>query len=135
MRIFIILFLLLTSLTAKSADFSVIVNKPFNDALFDITEDYDRHISAVGFSKDYKQSSSNKNNTYYNAFDYLSSIADAHGPQMHLLKIDEYADITLSKATKMSHFSEAIALVKTPSNGYFIGGYTLDGSLIILKLE
>jgi outer membrane protein OmpA-like peptidoglycan-associated protein len=135
MRIFIILFLLLTSLMAKSSDFSVIVNEPFNDALFDITQDYDRQISAVGFSKKYKQTSNNKSNTYTNAFDYLSSVADAHGPQMHLLKINRYADVTLSKATKMTRFTQAIALVKTPANGYFVGGYTLDGSLIILKLD
>jgi outer membrane protein OmpA-like peptidoglycan-associated protein len=135
MRIFIILFLLLTSLYSKGSDFSVVINKPFNDALLDITQDYDRQISAVGFSREYKQSSNNQSNTYTNAFDYLSSVADAHGPQMQLVKIDKYANLTLNKATKMSSFSEAIAVIKTPSNGYFVGGYTLDGSLIILKLD
>jgi len=35
----------------------------------------------------------------------------------------------------MSKFSEAIAIVKTPSNGYYLGGYTLDGSLLIAKLD
>ena len=130
-----ILLLLLTSLYSKNSDFSVIIDEPFNDALFDITQDYDRQISAVGFSKNYKQSSTKNNTTYTNAFNYLNSIADAHGSQMHLVKIDKYANLTLSQATKMSKFSEAIAVVKTPSNGYFVGGHTLGGSLIILKLD
>ncbi len=137
MKLFLLLFTLLlsTSILAKSSDFSIVIDEPFNDALFDITQDYDREISAVGFSKSYKQSSNNKSKTYTNAFDYLSSISNAHGSQMHLLKIDKYANLTLNRATKMSKFSEAIALVKTPTNGYFVGGYTLDGSLIILKLD
>jgi outer membrane protein OmpA-like peptidoglycan-associated protein len=135
MRILFILLLLLNSLAAKSSDFSVIVDEPFNDALFDITQDYDRQISAVGFSREFKQGASTKSKTYTNAFDYLASVSDAHGPQMHLLKIDRYANLSLNKAIKMSRFNEAIALVKTPSNGYFVGGYTLDGSLIILKLD
>lgn len=131
----IILFLfLLTSLYSKSSDFSVIVQEPFNDALFDVTQDYDGQISAVGISRNYKESKI-KSKTYTNAFEYLSSVSDAFGSQMHLLKIDNYANLTINKSSKMSKFSEAIAVVKTPSNGYFVGGYTLDGSLIILKLD
>ena len=52
-----------------------------------------------------------------------------------MLKLDGNGDILLSKSAKLSKFNEAIALVKTPSNGYFVGGYTLDGSLIVLKLD
>lgn len=135
MRILIILFLLLTSICAKSSDFSIVINKPFNNVLFDITQDYDRQISAVGYSQDYKHSSKKSNTTYTNAFDYLSSVANSYGPQMHLVKIDKYANLTLNRATKMTRFSKAVAVVKTPTNGYFIGAYTLDGSLIILKLD
>ncbi|MFT7002958.1 MAG: outer membrane protein OmpA-like peptidoglycan-associated protein [Sulfurimonas sp.] len=135
MRILIIVFLLLTSLIAKSSDFSVIINEPFNNVLFDITEDYDRQISAIGFSKSYKQSSTNKSNTYTDAFEYLASIANTYGSNIHLIKIDKQANISLNKSTKMDTFSEAVALVKTPSNGYFVGGYTLDGSLVIIKLD
>lgn len=135
MRILIILFLFLSSIYAKSSDFSVIINEPFNDSLFDITQDYDRELSAVGFSREYKQSPINKRRVYTNPFNYLSSTSNTHGSQMHLLKIDEYANIILNKAIKMPHFSEAVAVKKTPSNGYFIGGYTFDGSLIVLKLD
>ncbi len=135
MRNIFLSLLLITTLYAKSSDFSVIIDEPFNDALFDITEDYDRQISAVGFSKEYVQTSSQNNNTFTNAFDYLASVTDAHGSRMQLIRINKFADITLSKAFNMSQFSEAVALAKTPSNGYYIGGYTLDGELMILKLD
>ena len=125
---------MLSSLYAKTADFSLIVHKPFNAALFDVTEDYDRSISAVGFSKDYKQDA-NLGETYTNAFDYLASVSSHNGTQMHLIKVNNSAKTLLSKTSKLSSFSEAIALVKTPSNGYFIGGYTMDGSLLVLKLD
>ncbi len=126
------LLLLLSLLNAK--EFSVVIDKPFNDALFDITQDYDRQISAVGFSTTYKESV-HQGDSYSNAFDYLSSISDSHGKQIHLIKVDNKAKVTLNKSTKLAEFSEAVALVKTPSNGYFIGGYTLSGSLIILNLD
>ena len=135
MQYILIFLLLLTSAFAKSPDFSVIIDKPFNDALFDITQDYDREISAVGFSKNFTKSSAKSGVTYTNAFDYLSSLSSNYGSQIHLVKVDNYANITISKVAPLSRFSEAIAVVKTPTNGYFIGGYTLDGSLIILKMD
>lgn len=135
MHILISLLLLLSCIYAKSSDFSVIVKKPFNNALFDITQDYDGQISAVGFSKEYKTNNDKQSKTYTNAFEYLASVSNIHGSQMHLIKVNDFADITLSKATNITHFSEAVALVKTPSNGYFVGGHTMDGSLVILKLD
>ena len=133
--IVISLFILLSSVWAKNTDYSIIIKKPFNEALLDITEDYDRGISAVGFTKDYKQTSMPDDGVYTNAFDYLESIANAQGSQMQLVKVDKGANIVLSKSAKLSRFNEAIAVVKTPANGYFIGGYTLDGDLLILKLS
>ena len=133
-QIILLTLLLLSSLYAKTSDFSVIIDKPFNDALFDITEDYDRGISAVGFSKEFKQDTKAAR-TYTNAFDYLSSVSNKHGSQIHLLKLNNKAEVVLSKATKLSRFAEAAALAKTPSNGYYVGGYTLDGDLLILKLD
>jgi outer membrane protein OmpA-like peptidoglycan-associated protein/co-chaperonin GroES (HSP10) len=135
----IILFLITASVFAKQSDFSVIIDKPFNSALFDITQDYDRDISAVGFTKEYNPSGSSTttdSKTYTNAFDYLSSVSsNIYGSQIHLIKIDSSANIKIDKAIKLSTFSEAIAVVKTPTNGYFIGGYTLDGSMLIVKLD
>lgn len=132
MKYILTFLLIIASLNAK--EFSVIIDKPFNEALFDITQDYDRSISAVGFTKEYT-SSNTHNTTYTNAFDYLASLSDSYGSQISLLKVDNNANVLIDKANKMPQFSEAIALVKTPTNGYFVGGYTLDGSLIILKLD
>ena len=135
MKQFLLLTLLfLSSLHSNASDYSVIIDKPFNDALFDITEDYDRGISAVGFSKEFKRDSQT-DKTYTDAFDYLSSISNKHGSQIHLLKLNDKAQIVLSKTTKLSRFTEAVALAKTPANGYYIGGYTLDGDLLILKVD
>ena len=133
-QLILLTLLLLSTLHSKTSDYSVIIDKPFNDALFDITEDYDRGISAVGFSKEFKQDSQ-ANKTYTDAFEYLSSVSNKHGSQIHLLKLNNKAEVVLSKATKLSRFTEAVALAKTPSNGYYIGGYTLDGDLLILKVD
>jgi len=131
----IILFVLFTLvLYAKSSDYSIIVHKPFNSALLDITQDYDRTITAVGFSKSYKQNS-NTAISYSDAFEYLSNHSNKFGSQMHIMKVDSNAKIIISKLSHLSEFNEATAVVKTSSNGYFIGGYTLSGSLLIVKMD
>jgi len=119
---------------AKTTDFSVIVDRPFDSALFDVTEDYDRTITAVGFANEYK-ANSYISKTYTNAFDYLASQSATYGSQMHLLKVNNDAKVLLSKSANLTKFNKAVAVVKTPSNGYFIGGYTMDGSLIVAKLD
>jgi len=130
-----LLFLLLfTSLFANKSNYSIIVKKPFNSALFDITQDYDRTLSAVGFSKDYKNNSKTAQ-SYTDPFEYLASVSNKFGSQMHIMKVDKTAKIILSTVSNLPKFNEAIAVVKTPTNGYFIGGYTLDGSLLVVKLD
>lgn len=129
-----IIFLAL-SLFAKDGDFSVVIDEPFNNALLDVTEDHDRSISAVGFIKTYKNNSSKEGETYTNAFDYLASLSNAQDTLMHLVKIDNNAAIELRKSVDMPNFSEAIGVVKTPQNGYIVGGHTLDGSIVVLKLD
>jgi outer membrane protein OmpA-like peptidoglycan-associated protein len=69
------------------------------------------------------------------AFDYLSNRSSKYGSQMNLIKVDKNAKIILSKIATLSRFNRAVAVVKTPTNGYIIGGYTLDGSLLIAKLD
>jgi len=130
----LLLLLLLTSLFANKSNYSIIVKKPFNSALFDITQDYDRTLSAVGFSKEYRNNS-NTAASYTNPFDYLASVSQKFGSQMHIMKVDKTAKIILSKISKLPKFNEAIAVVKTPNNGYFIGGYTLNGSLLVVQLD
>ena len=127
-------FLLFTSLYSANKDFSIIVHKPFNAALFDITQNYDNTISAVGFFTDY-ETGKKSTRSYSDAFEYLASMSDKSGERMHLLKVNLQAKILHSINTKLPRFSKAVCLVKTPSNGYFIGGHTLDGSLLVLKLD
>lgn len=134
---YILTLILLTSfLYAKNSDFSIVINEPFSNALVDITEDYDRDISAVGFIKKYKSNQAKADTTYTNAFDYLASLSNnSNGSQTHLVKVNNQADITLRKSTNLPYFNEAVSIAKTPQNGYFIGGHTLDGSLLVLKMD
>ncbi|MCK4974059.1 MAG: hypothetical protein KAR81_02310, partial [Sulfurimonas sp.] len=135
MNYILALLLLTASLYAKSADFSIIIDEPFNNALFDVTQDYDRTISAIGYVKNYKNNSTKTGTAYTNAFDYLASLSNSHGSQIHLVKVGNSADIKLRKSINLSNFSEAVSILKTPSNGYFIGGYSVDGSLLVVKLD
>ena len=134
MKPVLFILLLLSSLNAAAADFSVVIHKPFDSALFDVTEDYDRTISAVGFTKNYK-TNAKTSQTYTNAFDYLASQSDRYGYHMQLVKINAKAKILLSKTAALKEFSTAVSVQKTPTNGYFIGGYTMNGALILVKLD
>ncbi len=129
-----ILLLLFSLLTLYAKDFSIIVGKTFNQSLLDITQDYDRTISAIGITKNYRKSASS-GTSYKSAFDYLDSFSDSYGSHIAFIKIDAKANVLINKTSKINKFSEAVTLVKTPNNGYFIGGYTLDGSLLIVKLD
>ncbi len=122
-------------LFAKASGFPLIIREPYGNALFDVTQDYDREISAVGFIKNYKKSPSNSQKSYSNAFDYLSNIQPNRGSQMHLIKVDENAQITLRKTANLNEFNEAVSILKTPTDGYFAGGHSQDGSLLLLKLD
>ncbi|QSZ42513.1 hypothetical protein GJV85_10450 [Sulfurimonas aquatica] len=130
----LILTLITHMLYANETDDSLIIKEPFNAELFDITQDYDRSISTVGFSTKHKKQYSSSE-PYSDAFDYLQSVSSSHGVQMHLVKVDDSTNISLSKNVNLPKFSKAVSVLKTPSNGYFIGGYTLDGSLLFLKLD
>lgn len=132
-----IIFFLLTSLYAeqKNSDYSIIVDKDFNDALYSVVEDYDRAISAVGFSTTFHGKNSSYANSYSNAFDYLESLSHNYMTKIYLLKVDKYGTLHFSHTQNLPQFSKAQSLLKTPSNGYFIGGTTQDGSLLLLKLD
>jgi len=136
MQYIITLLLLVTLSFAKESDFSIIIDKPFNEALLDTTQDYNRDISAVGFSRSYKVKSKNISREYSDAFEYLSSVSDnSHGSQMELITVDEKAKITTKLKTKLTDFNKAVAVIKTADNGYFIGGYTISGSIIVLRIN
>lgn len=134
MKYFLLPFLLFIPLFSQQQDYSIIVHKPFDAALLDITQNYDRTISAIGFSNQNEQTH-HVSKTYSDPFEYLSSVSGSYGMQMHLVQADDQANIILSKVAKLSRFNKAVALVKTPDDGYFAGGYTLEGELIIVKLD
>jgi len=130
----LITILLSVILYAKGTEYSLIIDKPFDNKLIDITQDYDRDLSAVGFINKY-QTSSPKSVAYTNAFDYLASVRTTSGTHMQLIKADHGANVIIDKSIALSHFSKAVSLVKTPTNGYYVGGYTMDGELLLLKLD
>lgn len=135
MRSILFIFLFsITSLYAQQKEYSIIVHKPFDAALFDITQNYDRTISAIGFSNQNKQTT-HQSKTYTDPFEYLANVSGSYGMQMHLIQADDQADILLSKVAKLSRFNKAVTLVKTPDDGYFVGGYTLDGELLIVRIN
>jgi len=125
-------FSILTILNASNFDLTI--DKQFDSALFDITQDYDRQITAVGFSKNF-QTSTPRTTTYNDPFEYLKGISSSKGTNMHLIKVDNYANITLNKILNLSKCSKAVSVIKTSSNGYFVGGYTLNGFLVVVKLD
>lgn len=131
---FLLSLLLLSVLNAAASDFSVIIHKPFDAALFSITQDYDNTISAVGFVKNYKQAT-NTQQSYTNAFDYLEQTSNKYGEQMQLIKVNNAAKIILSKTASLAVFNKAVSIIKTPTNGYFVGGYTMNGLLLVNKLD
>jgi len=130
-----ILILLLTIPLLYSNDYSVIIKKPFNENLQDITQDYDREISVIGYANNYDSTNQQVEDVYTNPFDYLDSFSNKYGANINLIKLDNKANITLNKKIYTKDFAKAVSIIKTPTNGYFIGGYTLNGSLIVLKLD
>lgn len=133
MKLFLFFTLLLITLNAKDFDYSIIIDKKFDNKLLDISQDYNRDISAVGFSKKYKTTTTLK--SYNDPFEYLKSIGNYSGTNMQLVKANDIGEIILDESSSLSQFSEAIAMTKTPLNGYFIGGHSMDGQLILLKLD
>ena len=55
MRIIILFICLIGLLQAQSGNsYSIVIGGPFEDSLYDITEDHDGQISAAGYSQNYK---------------------------------------------------------------------------------
>lgn len=135
MKYLLIFTLLLNILYSKSDDYSIIIKKPFDEALLDITQDYDRQISVIGYSNSYEISQDNSVDSYSDAFEYLNSLTNKYGSHINLIKVDNKANIILNKTVNNTQFGKAVSLIKTPNNGYFIGGYTMDGLLIVSKLS
>ncbi len=129
-----LLSLLFLALFAKQRDFSLTIEKPFDSVLYDVTQNYDNTVTAVGFSNRYKQTKKHK--VYTNPFDYLADTSEnLFGKKSMLVNISNDGTIRYEKFAKIPDFNEAVSVLKTPQNGYFIGGYTFNGSLLFAKLD
>jgi len=122
------------TLTLIAKPYSTVISGPFEDILFDIAEDYNRDISAVGFSQNYKQGNISSKK-YYSAHDYLGAMGSQQGEQLRLIRLGKNAKVNLDFFNKLPRFNRAVSLIKSSDNGYFVGGYTQDGELLLLKLS
>ena len=129
-----LLSLLFIALFAQQRDFLLTIDKPFDAVLYDVTQNYDDTVTAVGFSNRYKQTKKHK--VYTNAFDYLAETSEnLFGKKSILVNISNDGAIRYEKFAKIPDFNEAVSVLKTPQNGYFLGGYTFNGSLLFAKLD
>ena len=130
-------FLLPKLLLATNSDFSIVVDKPFDSALFDITQDYTNTLSCVGFSNSYNPQKQYVTGVEYSdAFSYLDSLGqNKYGYVMYLLKVNSYGEYSFSKDIVLQNFAQAKAVVKTPTNGYVVGGYLQKGELVVVLLD
>lgn len=127
-------FFLSLLLQANSSDFSLVLNKEYPSSLHSVTQNYDRTISAIGISKSFNKNASLSSRTYTDPFEYLRHASNRYGSNIHLITIDNKANVIHDKAYKLPKFNEAVSLLKTPTNGYMVGGTTQDGSLLLMKL-
>ncbi len=133
--LFFLLLLNTFLLQAKTSDFSLIIHKPFNAELVDITQNYDGTLSALGFTYDFKKQGLHAGKTYNDPFTYLQSISDKYGAKIELITVNDKAQIIQSKIIPLTKFAKPASFVKTPTNGYIIGGYTMGGSQLLVQLN
>ncbi|MCD6258965.1 MAG: hypothetical protein J7J31_05110 [Helicobacteraceae bacterium] len=134
-KITLSLFFLPLLLQANSSDFSLVLNREYPSSLHSVTQDYDRTISAIGISKSFNKNNTQASQTFTDPFEYLRHTSNRYGSNIHLITIDNKANIIQDKAYKLPKFNEALSLLKTPTNGYMVGGTTQDGSLLLMKLN
>ncbi len=132
---YIFLFLVFYNfLYANKQDPTLTIHKPFNSVLYDVTQNYDDTITAVGYSNQYKHNT--RSRTYTSAFEYLEDASEnKYGKKSFLITLHQNGKIKYEKFANITDFNEAVSVLKTPQNGYFIGGYTFNGSLLLAKLD
>ena len=131
--LFLISFLSL-SLVAQEKKFLLTLPKPFDAVLYDVTQNYDDTITAVGFANRYKHIK--KQTVYTDPFSYLAQTSENRfGKKGVLVNISQNGHIEYERFANIPDFNIAVSVLKTPQNGYFLGGYTLNGSLLFAKLD
>jgi len=134
-KIIFLFYILLFSLYAKQTQFSLQLEKPFETKLCDVSQNYDRSISAVGISKNFAQQNSSHNTVYTDPFSYLRSQANKYGATIHIIKTDLNGLILQDQSYPLENFHEAKTLSKTPFDGYLIGTSRQDGSLAAIEFD
>ncbi len=116
-----------------SNDYSLLIDKHTYTNAYSINEDYDGTLSVVGLVNEVKNNSYD-DEEYNNAFDYLEAHKQSNGISSYIVKINQNAKISKDITINLNRYSQAIKVIKTPNNGYIIGGYTNDGKLYIASL-
>ena len=134
-KIFLLTILCFSTLYAQQKKFLVTLPSVYNSVLYDVTQNYNQSITAVGFANRYKTRQGSK--TYTSAFEYLADNSqNLYGKKTFLITLNtKSATQTQSDFAKIKRFNEGVSVIKTPQNGYFIGGYTFDGDLYVAKLD
>jgi len=118
----------------KTDDYHILIGKNFDDEALDIVEDHDYNISVVGYTQDFKTSSSSQH-SFNNAFDYLHSVQSKNGEQLRLIKLNLSADIVNDYSLTLQEYNRGTNILKSVQNGYILGGYTHNGQMLISSVD
>ncbi|MDD2566554.1 MAG: OmpA family protein [Thiovulaceae bacterium] len=118
---------------AAPSDFSLVLEKNYENALVDVTQNYDRSITALGVTRNFQTPPSQQ--SYSDPYEYLKSVSGDYGAQLHLVRVGLNGDLQKEQTIKLSGFATPASLLKTPNGGYFVGGSTHKGSFLLLKLS
>ena len=133
-KLLVLVSLSFSALLAGEKKFLLTLQEPYESVLYDVTQNYDDTITAVGFSNRYK--TRKKRTVYRSAFEYLADVSDNRfGKKSVLVNISKNGTLLYEKFADIPEFNMAVSVLKTPQNGYFLGGYTLEGSLLFAKLD
>jgi len=128
-----IIFFLLT-LTTLQANYNITIKGPFDSNLYDVTQDYNDDISVVGFTQNYHVEAPKE--VYHDIFSQLASQNKSEGEQIRLMRLNQTSGaIEYDFETSLPQFNRAVALVKSINHSYFVGGYTQNGKLLLLKVN
>ena len=133
MKTLLILLCSVTILLSNTINYDLIIEDRFNNALFDVTQNNNENISAVGFTR--IRASTSTSQSFDNPFDYLASKNTATGEQIRLVELNNNAKIIKDLSFKLPRFNRATSILKLSNNDYYIGGYTLDGELILTRMS
>lgn len=129
----LLLCLAVSTLFASNPQFNRVIKGAFNAALFDVVEDYNGDISAVGFETHHTHPNLTTSST--SAFAYLESLQNNSAEQFNIITLSRDGTIVKRLHANMPTFNRAINVVKSRNDGYYIGGYLQNGKEMLVKLN